>query len=151
MLRRQLKATPETVDEFDLAAEERYWDGCQLVTGGHELAGIYLLGYVAELILKHACFRTDRARPGDPAASSAGRSRTRWTGSLSVASGTYTSTGRWSYGTAPGGCLRRWCGRCMMMSPGCATRASACGVEPCLSRSSCAPPPPPRPSRCATG
>ena len=68
MLRRQLDTTPETVADFDLAAESRYWDGCQLVTQGHGLGGIYLLGFSAEMILKHACFRTARARPADPAA-----------------------------------------------------------------------------------
>src|SRR3954467_176361 len=68
MLRRQLETIPETVGDFDLAAEDRFWDGCQLLLLGHDLAGIYLLGYCAEMILKHACFRTDRARPGDPAA-----------------------------------------------------------------------------------
>ena len=66
MLRRQLDTTPETVADFELAAESRYWDGCQLITQGHGLGGIYILGYVAEMILKHACFRTDRARPADP-------------------------------------------------------------------------------------
>jgi hypothetical protein len=68
MLRRQLDATPETVADFELAGESRYWDGCQLITQGHGLGGIYLLGYAAEMILKHACFRTDRARPADPVA-----------------------------------------------------------------------------------
>ena len=66
MLRRQLDTTPETVADFDLAAESRYWDGCQLITQGHGLGGIYLLGYAGEMILKHACFRIDRARPADP-------------------------------------------------------------------------------------
>ena len=66
MLRRQLDTTPETVGDFDLAAECRYWDGCQLVTQGHGPGGIYLLGYTAEMILKHACFRVDRGRPADP-------------------------------------------------------------------------------------
>jgi hypothetical protein len=66
MLRRQLDTTPETVADFELAAESRYWDGCQLITQGHALGGIYLLGYAAEMMLKHACFRTDRGRPADP-------------------------------------------------------------------------------------
>jgi len=67
MLRRLIDTTPETVADFDLAAESRYWDGCQLLTQGHGLGGIYLLGYTAEMILKHACFRTDRGRPADVA------------------------------------------------------------------------------------
>jgi hypothetical protein len=67
MLRWQLETTPETVADFELAAEARYWDGCQLITQGHMLGGIYLLGYSAEMILKHASFRIDRGRPGDPA------------------------------------------------------------------------------------
>jgi hypothetical protein len=68
MLLRQLQSNPETVADFDRAAEARYWEGCELVTQGRELAGVYLLGYTAEMILKHACFRTNRARPADPAA-----------------------------------------------------------------------------------
>lgn len=75
MLRRQIQANPETVAEFDLAAEQRYWDGCQLITLGRGLAGIYLLGYAAEMILKHACFRTDLARPAEPAAGYFGPAR----------------------------------------------------------------------------
>jgi hypothetical protein len=66
MLRWQLDTTPESVADFELAGESRYWDGCQLITQGHDLGGIYLLGYVAEIILKHACFRADRGRPADP-------------------------------------------------------------------------------------
>jgi hypothetical protein len=66
MLRRDLDTIPETVADFELAAESRYWDGCQLITQSHGLGGIYLLGYAAEMILKHACFRTDRGRPADP-------------------------------------------------------------------------------------
>jgi len=66
-LRRLLDTMPETVADFALAAEARYWDGCQLITQGHALGGIYLLGYAAEMLLKHACFRTDRGRPADPA------------------------------------------------------------------------------------
>jgi hypothetical protein len=75
MLRRQLDTTSETVADFDLAAESRYWDGCQLITQGHGLGGVYLLGYAAEMILKHACFRVDRGRPADPAAGFFGPTR----------------------------------------------------------------------------
>ncbi len=67
MLRRQVETTPETVADFELAAESRYWDGCELITQGHGLGGIYLLGYTAEMILKHASFRANRGRPADPA------------------------------------------------------------------------------------
>ena len=75
MLRRQLDVTPETVADFDLAAESRYWDGCQLITQSHGLGGIYLLGYTAEMILKHACFRIDGGRPADPVAGFFGPTR----------------------------------------------------------------------------
>ena len=75
MLRWQLDVTPETVGDFDLAGESRYWDGCQLLTAGHGLGGIYMLGYTAEMILKHACFRTDYARPSDPASGFFGPAR----------------------------------------------------------------------------
>jgi hypothetical protein len=76
MLRRLLDVTPETVADLDLAAEQRYWEGCELITQGYPLGGIYLLGHAAEMILKHACFRTDRGRPADPAAGFFGPIRT---------------------------------------------------------------------------
>ena len=44
---------------MERAAEQRFWDGLALAMGdaGHETGAVYLLGYVAEMFLKTACFR----------------------------------------------------------------------------------------------
>jgi hypothetical protein len=60
----------ETCPQLLAAATLRYQDGFELLTcrGRHETGGIYLLGYVAEVILKVAIFRTSGfsdARPID--------------------------------------------------------------------------------------
>ena len=112
MLRWQLDTTPETVADFELAAEARYWDGCQLITQNHLLGGIYLLGYTAEMILKHASFRIDRGRPGDPAGGFFGPTRA-WMQAHypliePVCRCPVSSIGSWC--AACGGCIRfgRW-------------------------------------------
>ena len=64
MLRYLLKSNPETLQDFDLAAEEKYWEGFELLAAGHHGCGIYILGYAAEMILKHAAFRVQGHRPG---------------------------------------------------------------------------------------
>lgn len=64
-LRHRLDATPETLQELELAAEERYWDALELFAAGRNGAGIYLMGYVAEMTLKVGFFRLDGARPAD--------------------------------------------------------------------------------------
>ncbi len=48
--------TPETILEFQAAAEDRYWEAFALMTEGYHAAGIYLAGYVAEILLKSAYF-----------------------------------------------------------------------------------------------
>lgn len=60
----------ETCPQLLAAATQRYQDGFELLTcrGPHETGGIYLLGYVAEVILKVAIFRASGfsdARPID--------------------------------------------------------------------------------------
>ena len=55
-LRLRLQLLPETIQEFDLAAEERYWTGLDLMTRGEGTAGIYLMGYAAEMLLKNSYF-----------------------------------------------------------------------------------------------
>jgi hypothetical protein len=65
MLRRQIDQIPETLQDFELASEQRYWDGAGLIAQGRALGGVYLLGYSVEMILKHSCFRTNRGRPAD--------------------------------------------------------------------------------------
>ncbi|MBI4578967.1 MAG: hypothetical protein HY718_04640 [Planctomycetes bacterium] len=64
MLRIRREAAPETLQDFDLAADEKYWEGFDLLRAGARGGGIYLLGYTAEMILKYASFRTQGHRPG---------------------------------------------------------------------------------------
>ena len=64
-LRHRIESHPETVQDLELACGEKLWEGLELLLAGHRGAGIYLLGYAAEMVLKNACFRIDRARPTD--------------------------------------------------------------------------------------
>lgn len=50
----------ETVQDLADAQEERYWEGLELMTRGHAGAGIYLMGYSAEMVLKYAYFLVRR-------------------------------------------------------------------------------------------
>ena len=78
-LRRRLEAVPETVQEFDFAAAQKYREGVALMATGHSGTGIYLLGYSAEMLLKNAYFRftgasaVDRIQPRLAPALAAGR------------------------------------------------------------------------------
>jgi hypothetical protein len=56
---------PETLQDFELAAEQKYWEGIELSLAGRRGAGIYLMGYAAEMILKNSCFCLDGANPAD--------------------------------------------------------------------------------------
>lgn len=62
-LRHRIKSAPETVQDLALAGDEKYWEGIELLAAGRPGAGIYLLGYSVEMLLKNACFLTDGARP----------------------------------------------------------------------------------------
>jgi len=64
-LRQRLEAVPETVQEFDLAAAQKYREGAALIAAGYNGAGVYLLGYSAEMLLKNSYFRYTGARPAD--------------------------------------------------------------------------------------
>jgi len=66
VLRESLENTPETVQELELAAEARYWEGLELMALGRRDVGIYLMGYGAEMHLKLACFRLVGASNVDP-------------------------------------------------------------------------------------
>lgn len=68
-LRHRLQADRETVQDLEIASEQRYWEGLELLVSGYRGAGIYLLGYAAEMILKQVCFIVDGARPFDDVAS----------------------------------------------------------------------------------
>jgi hypothetical protein len=64
-LRQRLSLVAQTLSEFVLAAEEKYWEALELATAGRPAASIYLLGYTAEMLLKVAAFRFDGATPAD--------------------------------------------------------------------------------------
>jgi hypothetical protein len=66
VLRQTLENAPETVQELELAAADRYWEGLELMALGRHGAGIYLMGYVAEMRIKLACFRLLGASNVDP-------------------------------------------------------------------------------------
>jgi hypothetical protein len=56
---------PETLQSFMLAADERYFDATELLVLGRTTGAVYLVGYVAEMLLKHAALRLGNVRPGD--------------------------------------------------------------------------------------
>jgi hypothetical protein len=64
--RLQVLEPVETWPSLHSAAQERYWDGVDLATSPETrgTAAIYLLGYVAEILLKVAFFRVIRCPPG---------------------------------------------------------------------------------------
>lgn len=64
-LRSQLAGKVETLQEFSLAAAEKYDEGQRLIAENDFGAGIYLLGYAAEMILKNAYFRFTGAAVSD--------------------------------------------------------------------------------------
>jgi hypothetical protein len=49
------------VQDFELAAEERFLDAEELLVRGNATGATYLAGYVAEIVLKYAVFRFDGA------------------------------------------------------------------------------------------
>jgi hypothetical protein len=65
MLRGLLNGTPETVQDLLFAADERFFDGFELVIQGRYFGGVYCMGYTAEMLLKAATFLADGARPND--------------------------------------------------------------------------------------
>lgn len=64
-LRVRLSQHPETIQEFRIAAETRYLDGLELMVAGRPAAGIYMMGYAAEMLLKNAYFLFTGAGPRD--------------------------------------------------------------------------------------
>jgi hypothetical protein len=64
-LRHRLLANPESVQDMIVASEARYWEGVELFVSGSSAGGIYLMGYVAEMILKTGTVLLDGARPTD--------------------------------------------------------------------------------------
>ena len=53
------------LQDFALAAEERFLDAQMLLARGHGTGATYVAGYVAEMLLKSAVFLFDGARPSD--------------------------------------------------------------------------------------
>lgn len=53
------------LQDFELAAEERFLDAQELLARGHGTGATYLTGYVAEMLLKNAVFLFDGARSSD--------------------------------------------------------------------------------------
>ncbi|MBK8257851.1 MAG: hypothetical protein IPK82_34935 [Polyangiaceae bacterium] len=53
------------LQDFELAAEERFLDAQALLARGHGTGAAYVVGYVAEMLLKSAVFLFDGARPSD--------------------------------------------------------------------------------------
>ncbi len=75
----RIQPLPETVAEMEAAAEDRYQEGKNLVQQGYFHAGIYLLGYAAEIWLKTAICRVDAASLlTDTIESRVGPARYRW-------------------------------------------------------------------------
>jgi len=64
-LRTKLEAIVETVSELEAAAEQKYWEGLELMVAGNYGAGIYLMGYAVEMWVKSACARLLRVRPDE--------------------------------------------------------------------------------------
>lgn len=65
LLRSRLATRPETISDFTLAAQQKYWEGMELALAGRRGAAIYLMGYAAEMFLKIAAFRFDGATLAD--------------------------------------------------------------------------------------
>ena len=75
-MRLRLQPLPETVQEFELAAEDRYWAGMELMTRGDGATGIYLMGYVAEMLLKNSYFLLNiQTTPTFPVGSQLGQAK----------------------------------------------------------------------------
>ena len=64
-LRYRLEQQQESLLSFELAANAKYLEGHDLMFRGYGGAGMYLMGYSAEMLLKSAYFRFSGAQPGD--------------------------------------------------------------------------------------
>ena len=64
-LRYRLELVPQTIQEMEAAAEERYFESEFLISTGCLSSGIYLAGYAAEMLLKCAYFILDGAKPDE--------------------------------------------------------------------------------------
>jgi hypothetical protein len=64
-LRYRLEQQSETLLSFELASHAKYLEGYDLMFRGYGGAGMYLMGYSAEMLLKTAYFRYSGAQPSD--------------------------------------------------------------------------------------
>lgn len=64
-LSERIRTKGELIQDFELASEERFLDAQELLARGQGTGAAYLLGYVAEMVLKTAIGRFDGARPSD--------------------------------------------------------------------------------------
>ena len=59
-------ANPETIQDAIVAAEDRFWDGLELMILGRLWGGVYLMGYSSEMYLKTAsCMLEGATTPSD--------------------------------------------------------------------------------------
>ena len=65
-IRSQVQTATETILGFEAAAEEKYEDGFSLMASPSPGNGVYLMGYVAEMLLKAAYFRFQGLPDADP-------------------------------------------------------------------------------------
>jgi hypothetical protein len=72
----------ETWPGLEMAARERYWDGVDLATSpaSRRTAAIYLLGYVAEMLLKVAFYRVSGVPPGQHVVPAMIKNHSAWKG-----------------------------------------------------------------------
>lgn len=56
----------ESISIYEKAAEARYLEGWELIRQGYRGGGVYLLGYVAEILLKAVFFRSNGYDLNDP-------------------------------------------------------------------------------------
>ena len=65
-LRQIILASPETLSDMLLAAEDRYQDAEELLAQQRYDGCVYLLGFSAEMLLKYVCMRLRGLTPADP-------------------------------------------------------------------------------------
>lgn len=63
LLRAFVKANPETLSDFLLAADDRYREAEELLLAEEYDGCVYLLGYAAEMWLKSSCLRIQEVGP----------------------------------------------------------------------------------------
>jgi hypothetical protein len=65
----------ESIQNLEQAAEQRFWEGLELAQDGYGQAGIYLVGYAIEMLLKAGYYRFEGALATDLADGYFGRAK----------------------------------------------------------------------------